>query len=118
MGLRRLYQKPTESARHEQLKLLCEEYFTNMQKLMDRPSQLYAFRARKALTRLRKVAHQRGLELLSLYSPFQNQGKQPITKPQKQNHDRHKHRISTDTTSEQSQGQSAKATTTDTQQEK
>jgi len=118
MGLRRLYQKPSESARHEQLKLLCEEYFTNMQKLMDRPSQLYAFRARKALTRMRKVAFERGRELLSLYSPFENKGKQPITPTQKQKHDRHKHRISTDTTSEQSQGQSAKTATTDTQQEK
>ena len=86
MGLRRLYQKPTESARHEQLKLLCEEYFTNVQKLLDKPSQLYAFRARKALTRLRKVAFERGRELLSLYSPFENQGKQPITIPQKQKH--------------------------------
>jgi len=115
MTIRRLYRYPTESAKHEQIKILFEEYFINMQKLMDRPSQLYAMRARGALLKLKKVAHQRGLELLSLYSPFQNQGKEPITKPQKQNHDKHRNRIITDSPSEQQQGQSEETKTTDTQ---
>ena len=93
--LKTLYKLPTESARHEQLKILFEQYFINTQKLMDRPSQLYACRARQALIKIRKVAFARGKELLSLYSPFQNKGRQAITIPQKQKHDKHKHRIVT-----------------------
>tara|TARA_A100001391_G_scaffold16192_2_gene9076 strand:+ start:1304 stop:1582 length:279 start_codon:yes stop_codon:yes gene_type:complete len=75
---RRLYRHPVESARHEQFKNLCLEYFSNHEKLMNNPSQRFATRARKALIKLKKVAHERGLELLSLYAPSQNEGKEPI----------------------------------------
>ena len=90
MTIRALYRLPVESARHEQIKILIEQYFINSQKLMDHPSRLYAEKARRALVKLRKVAHQRGLELLDLYSPYRNQGKPVITPPQKQNQPRKK----------------------------
>lgn len=90
MTIRALYRLPVETARHEQIKILIEQYFINSQKLMDHPSRLYAEKARRALVKLRKVAHQRGLELLELYSPYRNQGKPVITPPQKQNQPRKK----------------------------
>ena len=90
MSIRALYRLPVESARHEQIKILIEEYFINSQKLIDHPSRLYAEKARKALIRLRKSAHQRGLELLELYAPSKNIGKPIITPPQKQNQPRKK----------------------------
>ena len=88
MGLRTLYRMPAESARHEQIRILIQEYFTQNQKLMDNPSRRYAERARKALVTLKKVMHQRGLELLELYSKGKNPGKEAIN-------DKHKHRIIT-----------------------
>jgi hypothetical protein len=78
MGRRRLYRYPVESARHEQFKKLCLEYFSNQEKLMKNPSMRFATRARKALINIRKVALPLGLELLSLYAPSQNVGKEPI----------------------------------------
>lgn len=90
MSIRALYRLPVETARHEQIKILIEEYFINSQKLMDHPSRLYAEKARKALINIRKVAHQRGLELLELYAPSKNIGKPIITPPQKQNQPRKK----------------------------
>jgi len=94
MGIKALYRAPVESARHEQIRLLVQEYFTQHQKLMDRPSRRYAERARRALIKLKKVSHQRGLELLDLYSPYRNQGKPIITVPQKQNQPRKKNNVS------------------------
>ena len=90
MTIRALYRLPVETARHEQIKILIEQYFINSQKLMDHPSRLYAEKARKALINIRKVAHQRGLELLELYAPSKNIGKPIITPPQKQNQPRKK----------------------------
>jgi len=75
---RKLYRQPVESAKHQQFKNLCLEYFTNYEKLMNNPSQRFATRARKALVRLKKVAHERGLELLSLYAPSMNEGGEQI----------------------------------------
>jgi len=45
---------------------------------MEKPSGRYAARARKALIQLKKVAHARGIELLELYAPSMNEGKEPI----------------------------------------
>lgn len=73
-----IYRNPVESAKHEQFKRLCLEYFSQHEKLMNHPSQRFATRARKALIRIKKVAHERGLELLSLYAPSLNEGKDPI----------------------------------------
>lgn len=75
---RRLYRQPVESAKHEQFKKLCLEYFSNHEKLMKNPSLRFAFKARKALQRLKKVTHERGLELLDLYAPSKNIGKTQI----------------------------------------
>ena len=80
MGRRKLYRQPVESARHEQFKKLCLEYFSNQEKLIANPSMRFATRARKALINIRKVALPLGLELLSLYAPSQNEGKK-ITNP-------------------------------------
>jgi hypothetical protein len=78
MARRRLYRQPVESARHEQFKKLCLEYFSNQEKLMENPSMRFATRARKALINIKSVAHALGLELLSLYAPSQNEGKDQI----------------------------------------
>ena len=76
MGIAKIYRTPVESARHEQLKVQCMEYFRSMEKLMD--SRRYAEQARKALINIKKTAHYRGLELLELYAPSKNEGKDPI----------------------------------------
>ena len=68
----------SEIVTHEQFKKLCLEYFSQHEKLISNPSQRFATRARKALIRIKKVAHERGLELLTLYAPSLNKGKQPI----------------------------------------
>lgn len=78
MGIAKIYRTPVESARHEQLKIECMTYFKAMEKLMDRPSRRYAEQARKSLINIKKIAHHRGLELLELYAPSKNQGKEPI----------------------------------------
>ena len=78
MVKRRLYRTPVESARHEQFKKLCLEYFSNQEKLITNPSMRFATRARKALINIRKVAHALGLELLSLYAPSMNEGKKIV----------------------------------------
>jgi len=90
MGINRLYRQPADSAKHQQFKLLCLEYFTNHEKLLAKPSRRHAERARKALIRIRKVAYERGIEILELYAPSRNIGKEPITTPQKQNQPRKK----------------------------
>jgi hypothetical protein len=54
------------------------EYFSAMEKLMDKPSRRYAEKARKALINIKKIAHYRGMELLELYAPSKNEGKKPI----------------------------------------
>jgi hypothetical protein len=78
MGIRRLYRRPVESAKHTQFKKLCLEYFTQYDKLMANPSQRFASRARKALVRIKRVAHDLGMEYLTLYAPSLNQGKEPM----------------------------------------
>lgn len=85
MTRRRLYRLPTDTARHEQFKQLCLEYFSNHDKLMSNPSQRFATRARKALIRIKEVAHHRGLELLDLYAPSKNEGLEPINPKEKTN---------------------------------
>jgi hypothetical protein len=45
---------------------------------MANPSMRFATRARKALIRIKKVAHELGLDYLSMYAPSHNQGKEPI----------------------------------------
>lgn len=78
MGIRKLYRQPVESAKHIQFKRLCLEYFTNYDKLMANPSQRFATRCRKALIKLKKVAHELGLDYLSLYAPSLNNNKEEI----------------------------------------
>ncbi len=78
MVKRRLYRQPVESARHEQFKKLCLEYFSNQEKLIANPSMRFATKARKALINIRKVALALGLELLSLYAPSMNEGKKIV----------------------------------------
>jgi outer membrane protein assembly factor BamD (BamD/ComL family) len=78
MGIARIYRRPVESARHEQFKMLCVQYFTAMEKLIERPSRRYAEQARKALIKIKKAAHYRGMELLELYAPSKNKGREPI----------------------------------------
>ena len=85
MSIKRLYRYPVDSAKHTEFKMLCLEYFTYHDKLMTKPSRRYAERARKALQKIKKVAHARGMELLSLYASSMNQGKTPITGLEKQN---------------------------------
>ena len=75
---RKLYRQPVDSAKHEQFKQACLEYFSNHEKLMKNPSMRFAFKARKALQIIKKVAHERGLELLDLYAPSKNIGKVQI----------------------------------------
>jgi hypothetical protein len=82
---RDLYRLPTDTARHNQFKKLCLDYFNNHEKLLNNPSQRFATRARKALIRIKEVAHHRGIELLDLYAPSKNEGKQPINKKEKNN---------------------------------
>ena len=53
-------------------------YFKAMEKLLDKPSRRYAEQARKALINIKKIAHYRGIELLELYAPSKNEGKEPI----------------------------------------
>jgi len=94
MVRRRLYRQPVESARHEQFKKLCLEYFSNQEKLMKNPSMRFAIRARKALVNIKSVAHALGLELLSLYAPSQNEGKEivnPFIYKDGRNHGKYKH---------------------------
>ena len=45
---------------------------------MQNPSMRFATRARKALINIKTVAHALGLELLSLYAPSQNKGREQI----------------------------------------
>ena len=45
---------------------------------MQNPSMRFATRARKALINIKSVAHALGLELLSLYAPSQNKGREQI----------------------------------------
>ncbi len=78
MGISKIYRTPVESARHEQFKIECMTYFKAMEKLLDKPSRRYAEQARKALINIKKIAHYRGIELLELYAPSKNEGKEPI----------------------------------------
>jgi len=78
MTIRRIYKEPNETARHLQLKKACLDYFTAYDKLLNRPSRQFAIKARQALRQMRKAATYRAKELLSLYSDFQNRGKEPI----------------------------------------
>ena len=64
MTIATIYRQPVETARHEQLKVVCMNYFKAMEKLMDRPSRRYAEQARKATIKMKDIAHKRGLELL------------------------------------------------------
>jgi hypothetical protein len=81
---RKIYQRPIDTARHEQLKQICLDYFTHFEKLMKHPSMLNASRARKACVRMKRVAHARGIELLELYAPSRNGEKWPPYGKQKQ----------------------------------
>lgn len=76
--IKKLYRKPVDSARHHQLKKACLDYFTYHDKLMKNPSKGYAFKARQAILQLKKVGHERGMELLKLYAEKYNQGKPVI----------------------------------------
>jgi len=73
-----IYRPGVETARHRQLHILFDEYNRNFEKLMARPSATYASKCRKALLQLKKVAQKRGREILELYAPSLNIGKEPI----------------------------------------
>ena len=78
MTLATIYRQQVETARHEQLKVVCMNYLKALEKLMERPSRRYAEQARKATIKMKDIAHKRGLELLELYAPSKNEGKEPI----------------------------------------
>ncbi len=78
-----IYRPGVETARHRQLHILFEEYNRNFEKLMARPSATYASKARKALLQLKKVAQKRGREILELYAPSLNIGKERINDTRK-----------------------------------
>jgi len=78
MTTARIYRPGVETARHKQLYILFEEYHKEHTKLMKRPSGRFAAKARKALIKLKKAAHARGLELLELYAPSMNEGRETI----------------------------------------
>jgi ABC-type uncharacterized transport system substrate-binding protein len=83
MTTARIYRIAIDTARHKQLYILFEEYHNNFQKLVKKPSGRYAARARKALINLKQAAHKRGIELLELYAPTMNEGKEPINESYK-----------------------------------
>jgi len=88
--IRKLYRLPEETARHRQMKQLCLDYFTHYDKLMKHPSKGNAARARKACVLLKRVAHARGVELLDLYAPSRNEGREekfPTKHRNKENQD-------------------------------
>ena len=54
------------------------------------PSRLHAQRARKALIQLKKAAGARAIELLEMYAPTKNVGKEPVN----MDHKKDKHNVS------------------------
>ena len=78
MVLRRMYRLPVESSRHLQIQQLYNEYLVQFNKCMADPSRLHAQRARKALLKLKTAAHARAKEMLELYAPTKNVGKEPV----------------------------------------
>lgn len=78
MVVRRMYRLPVESSRHLQIQQLYNEYILHFNKCMADPSRLHAQRARKALIKLKKVTGARAIELLELYAPTKNVGKEPV----------------------------------------
>ena len=69
---------PVESSRHLQIQQLYNEYILHFNKCMADPSRLHAQRARKALIQLKKAAGARAIELLEMYAPTKNVGREPV----------------------------------------
>jgi len=78
MVVRRMYRLPVESSRHLQIQHLFNEYILQFNKCMADPSRLHAQRARKALIQLKKAAGARAIELLEMYAPTKNVGREPV----------------------------------------
>jgi len=78
MPIRKMYRLPVESSRHLQIQHLYNEYILQFNKCMADPSRISAQRARKALIKLKKAAGARAIELLELYAPTKNVGRQPV----------------------------------------
>lgn len=90
MVLRKMYRLPVESSRHLQIQHLYNEYLMQFDKCMSDPSRLHAQRARKALIKLKKAAGARAIELLDMYAPTKNVGKEPVN----MDHKKDKHNVS------------------------
>jgi len=73
-----MYRLPVESSRHLQIQQLYNEYILHFNKCMADPSRLHAQRARKALIKLKKAAGARAIELLEMYAPTKNVGREPV----------------------------------------
>jgi hypothetical protein len=78
MPIRKMYRLPVESSRHLQIQHLYNEYLFQFGKCMANPSRIFAQRARKALLKLKTAAHARAKEMLELYAPTKNIGKEPV----------------------------------------
>jgi hypothetical protein len=78
MPIRKMYRLPVESSRHIQIQNLYNEYLLQFSKCMADPSRISAQRARKALLKLKTAAHARAKEMLELYAPTKNIGKEPV----------------------------------------
>lgn len=86
MPIRKMYRLPVESSRHFQIQHLFNEYILQFSKCMANPSRLYAQRARKALIKLKKAAGARAIELLDLYAPTKNVGREPVNMNHRKKH--------------------------------
>ena len=88
MPIRKMYRLPVESSRHLQIQNLYNEYLFQFSKCMSNPSRISAQRARKALLGLKKAAKARAMEMLEMYAPTKNVGREPVNmdhKKKKQN---------------------------------
>jgi len=86
MPIRKMYRWPVESSRHFQIQNLFNEYILQFNKCMSDPSRISAQRARKALLKLKIAAGARAKEILEMYAPTKNIGKEPVNMdPKKKN---------------------------------
>ena len=90
MPIRKMYRLPVESSRHLQIQNLYNEYLFQFSKCMSNPSRISAQRARKALLGLKKAAKARAMEMLEMYAPTKNVGREAVN----MDHKKKKHNVS------------------------
>ena len=78
MPIKKMYRLPVESSRHFQIQHLFNEYILQFSKCMANPSRISAQRARKCLLKLKVAAGARAKEILALYAPTKNVGREPV----------------------------------------